>query len=94
MKNIFYSATDLAGRFAESGAGHDKGEIFIILKNNAVFADIADGKKRLAGKPKRKNLKHLKIRNEAADKIRLKLKNNEAVSNEEIKYAIKSLLTK
>ena len=78
---------DLRGFFAESRAGHDKGEVFIIIGNTAEYADIADGKSRTISKPKRKNLKHLMIRKE-------KLAENTTFSNEEIKYAIKGLKRK
>ncbi|MCL2050304.1 MAG: KOW domain-containing RNA-binding protein [Lachnospiraceae bacterium] len=80
---------NMTGLFARSLAGHDKGEIFVIISCDTEYAIIADGKKRTAQKPKRKNLKHLAVmKNKPDDEIRAKLLSHKSVSNEEIKYGL------
>ena len=49
------------GSFVISKAGHDRGEILIVLDFNEQFAYLADGKRRLARKPKKKKLIHLQV---------------------------------
>lgn len=41
-------------------AGRDKGSYFVVMDLDGGYALIADGKRRLVEKPKRKNEKHLR----------------------------------
>ena len=78
------------GHFARSLAGHDKGEIFIILSEQAGIALVADGKGRSLETPKRKNKKHLQVIRHTVDvELHEKLESGHPVRNEDIKRAIK-----
>jgi ribosomal protein L14E/L6E/L27E len=46
---------------AKSTAGHDKGSWYMIVRQEAGFVWIADGRRRKLGFPKRKNIKHVEI---------------------------------
>ncbi|MCD8300723.1 MAG: KOW domain-containing RNA-binding protein [Clostridiales bacterium] len=48
-------------RLATSMAGHDKGEIFVIVGEEEEYVYLADGKSRSVTLPKRKNRKHIQI---------------------------------
>ncbi len=48
-----------SGDIVRSLAGHDQGEIFVVLKVKDGFVQLADGKTRPFDKPKRKRAKHV-----------------------------------
>jgi hypothetical protein len=86
---------DLVGLYAESRAGHDKGDFYIIIREEAECVWVADGKSKTIAKPKRKNKKHLQIMKAYInEELRAKLKGDEAVTNEEIKRALKGFNNK
>lgn len=76
------------GCLARSLAGHDKGNLFIIMKEDAEYVYLADGKTRQAGKPKRKKRRHIQISRIRDEKLREKLMAGNTVRDEEIKYFI------
>lgn len=47
------------GNLAKSLAGHDRNQIFVIVKEEGEYVYVADGRLRLLEKPKRKNKKHV-----------------------------------
>lgn len=47
------------GQIMRSLAGHDKGDFQAVLKVEGAFAYMADGKRRLLERPKKKKLMHL-----------------------------------
>lgn len=49
------------GVLAKSLAGHDKGELFVIIQEDREYVFLADGKKRSIEEPKRKNKKHIQV---------------------------------
>lgn len=49
----------MVGMFATSIAGHDKGQMYIIIKEEGDFAYLADGRTRALENPKKKRKKHL-----------------------------------
>ena len=49
------------GMFARSLAGHDKENLYIIVRREEQFAWVADGKTRTLEKPKKKKWKHLQV---------------------------------
>lgn len=57
---------DLIGRLVVSKAGHDKGRVLCVVDCNGEYLLLADGRKRMAEKPKRKKLKHVELINVAA----------------------------
>ena len=47
------------GTLAFSKAGHDKGELYLILKKVGAEVFLVDGYRRKLDNPKRKNIKHI-----------------------------------
>lgn len=84
--------TDMVGMFAISKAGHDKGTIYLIVKEEAQWVYLLDGRLKSAEKPKKKNKKHiLIIKKQADDTLREKLLGGKCIYNEEIRKAIEKL---
>lgn len=80
----------MIGMFAISKAGHDKDQMYIIVKEEGDFFYLVDGKIRGIEKPKKKRKKHLQIVKSGTDEVLAeKLKSGQIVYNEEIKFAIK-----
>ena len=77
------------GNVAISKAGHDKGSRYLIVKIEKDFAYLVDGKLRKLDKPKKKNIKH--IQNLYIDDNSIKDKIVNGISDEEIKYFVKTL---
>lgn len=49
----------MVGKLAVSLAGHDKGSVFLILREEAGSVYVADGVLRHYASPKKKNTKHI-----------------------------------
>lgn len=84
----------MTGCLAVSKAGHDKDEIYLILKEEKESVFIADGIGKTAASPKKKNKKHIQIIKNIPDgipieEVRRKLESGQPVMDEEIKYVIK-----
>ena len=47
------------GMLARSKAGHDKGEVFVVVELSGEYVFLADGKHRLLSRPKKKKRKHV-----------------------------------
>lgn len=71
----------MLGHFAISKAGHDKGNIYIIIQEDTEYVYLADGCSKLIDSPKKKKRKHIQIINKMIEK--------KPVKNEELKRAIK-----
>lgn len=56
-----YNSDTWAGFLARSKQGHDKGELFLIIREEAPYVFLADGKGRTLEKPKKKKMKHVQI---------------------------------
>ncbi len=78
------------GEFAKSKAGHDKGEIFVILNIEGEYVYLSDGRHRPVEKLKKKKIKHIQIINCIDDELQCKIEKNIVLHNEDIKRAIKS----
>ena len=80
----------MIGMFAVSKAGHDKGQMYVIVKEEGDFVYLADGRLKTLEAPKKKRKKHLQPVKKGMDvALAEKLQNGKTVYNEEIKYAIK-----
>lgn len=77
------------GSLVRSLAGHDRDSFLIIIKEDAEYVYLADGKTRSIRKPKRKKKKHLQTIQSKDDSLQKKLMSGEHVTDEEIKYFIK-----
>ena len=51
----------MIGQFVISKAGHDKGEIYVIVAEEKDFVYLSDGRLKLPEKPKKKRKKQRKI---------------------------------
>ena len=80
----------LTGHFAKSLRGHDKDEIFLIIKEEENFAFLTDGKTRMLDNPKKKKLKHLEITNCISEDVREKINGSLKVTNGDIREAIEN----
>lgn len=79
----------MVGKFAKSKAGHDKNQIYVILKEDTEYVYLVDGKLKTIDKPKKKRKKHIQIILKEDENVSTKLKQSEMLTNEEIKVAIK-----
>lgn len=51
----------MVGMLAMSKAGHDKGTIYVIIREDGEYVYVADGRIKTVDRPKRKNKKHVQI---------------------------------
>lgn len=80
----------MLGMFAVSMAGHDKGRMYLIVKEEGDSVYLVDGKLRMLENPKKKKKKHLQIVKKDIDQMLMqKLISKQTLYNEEIKHAIK-----
>lgn len=86
-----YSLNKYIGCFATSIAGHDHNNIYVIIDADDEYVYLVDGKIRKVNNPKKKKLKHVQLIKRTDDTITGRINNNVALSNEDIKYAIKNI---
>lgn len=80
----------MTGGFAKSKAGHDKGQLYIIVKEENEYVYLADGKGKTLEHPKKKKKKHIQIINKYYDEALCeKFRQSVPIQDEEIKRAIK-----
>ena len=79
------------GCFATSIAGHDHNNIYVIIDADDEYVYLVDGKIRKVNNPKKKKLKHVQLIKRTDDTRACRINNNVALSNEDIKYAIKNI---
>lgn len=77
----------MTGFLAYSLAGHDKGELYLIIEDTGDFVYVADGAVRTLDRPKKKNKRHIQIVKNGIPRIDIS-----SVTNEEIKHFIKLYL--
>ncbi len=74
----------MTGFLAYSIAGHDKGKLYFIMREEQDFVYVSDGLIRPVEKLKRKNKKHIQIIKNFGQRT-----NIESMTNEEVKRLIK-----
>lgn len=84
----------MVGCLAFSKAGHDKDEVYLILREEKEAVYVADGVAKTASAPKKKNKKHIQIIKNGLDELPIgaimrKLESGQPVMDEEIKYILK-----
>lgn len=80
----------MLGMFVKSKSGHDKEQVYIIIKESHEYVYVVDGKYKTLAKPKKKNKKHIQpIIKYKDEEITGKLESNQILYDEEIKRAIK-----
>ncbi len=52
---------DMTGMLAISKAGHDRTEIYVIVREEDEYVYLADGRNRTVDRPKKKNKKHVQV---------------------------------
>jgi len=78
------------GMFARSMAGHDKGELYVIISDNGSTVTLSDGRLKKVKSPKIKNKKHVVIIKKKYDEtLKEKIEKGDKAVNEAIKRAIK-----
>lgn len=86
MNNIF------VGDVVKSVAGRDKGKFMLVIAVGERIT-VIDGKLRRVSTPKQKNPKHLiKVKNSALVELAEKIRNKQAVGNDRVKKALKTVL--
>ncbi|MDD4715032.1 MAG: KOW domain-containing RNA-binding protein [Oscillospiraceae bacterium] len=71
-----------------STAGHDKGQLFLVVGEAERFLLLADGKTRTFGKPKRKNRRHVRFAAASSHPAAAFLQGGGQVENSEIRKAL------
>lgn len=80
----------MIGQFAFSKAGHDKGNLYVVVGREGEFVFLSDGRTKLPEKPKKKKQKHIQPINRTVEaELLQKLQNGGKVYPEEIRYAVK-----
>ena len=80
----------MVGKMAVSKAGHDKLEVFVIVKEDNEYVYLCDGRLKKLDNPKKKSKKHIQIiKHGINDELADKLARGSKVYDEEIKLAIK-----
>ena len=80
----------MTGKFAISRAGHDKGNVYVVVAADDKYVCLADGRLKNLAAPKKKNIRHIQIVNQTvAEELLVRIQNKEANINDAIKYAIK-----
>ena len=80
----------MVGNLALSLAGHDKNQIYIIIKEDDEYVYLSDGRLKPFDLPKKKNKKHIQVINKGVDaELSNRIKEGGSVRNEEIKRIIK-----
>lgn len=82
------------GSLVISKAGHDKGQIYVIIKVDEEYIYLSDGIYKTLDKLKKKKRKHIQRINYIDEQINKKIKNHEPMVNEEIKRTIKLYVDK
>lgn len=78
------------GEIVKSVTGHDKGEIFVVVRMDKEYVYICNGKRRKADNPKKKKIKHIIGLGLTVEWIE---DFPERVNNTSIRKAIKDLIT-
>mgnify|MGYP005790319157 FL=1 len=75
-----------AGCLVQSLAGHDRGGLFIIIREDGDYVYLADGRTRSVSKPKRKKKKHVQLSSRRDPELSQRLAQGMSVRDEEIRY--------
>lgn len=76
-------------RLAESRSGHDRGEVFVIIKEEDRYVFLADGIGRTVEKPKKKNRRHIRVIHEIPPEAAELLSSDTELKNTDIKRVLK-----
>ncbi len=82
------------GMLAYSKAGHDKGNLYVIMKADHEYVYLVDGIHKKLSNPKKKKIKHIQIINEIPESMKECISSGKKVTDEDIKRSIKIFLKK
>ena len=75
----------------EATAGREKGKLFFVLETDGEdYLLLADGKSRHVEAPKRKKRKHVRFVSDTGDRVAVKIRENEKITNSELRKSIAS----
>ena len=77
-----------AGDVVRSAAGHDRGELFLVLREEGDFLWLVDGKGRKLETPKKKRRKHVVSAGVWTHPVTVRLKEGGPVLDSEIRRAL------
>ena len=81
----------MIGFLASSKAGHDKDKIYVIIKEDAEYVWLADGKIKTIDNPKKKRKKHIQlIKYFYNEEIKTSLSEGKKISDLEIVMILKN----
>jgi large subunit ribosomal protein L14e len=84
------ASAELIGMVVTSRAGRDAGDSYVVVGAAGVdMVLVADGRRRNAGRPKRKNVKHLVVHGPAGP-LAGRLREGQAVTDDELRAALAS----
>lgn len=80
------------GQLVHSKSGRDKDRYFVIVNIlNDDYVLIADGSFRKISNPKKKKIKHLVLHEKYSEEVRMKLNNNEQITDSDLKTYLQSM---
>ena len=79
-----------AGALCISLAGHDKGEVFVIIGETGEYVSLVNGVSRPLAKPKRKKKKHIQIMHDEEEWKRKSLIEGGRIRDEHVRSMIRS----
>lgn len=74
---------------ARSKSGHDRGHVYVILREEGEYVYLVDGVRKTAEKPKKKNRKHIQIIKKMPEPVEALLCREDFQKNEVLKRALK-----
>ncbi len=79
----------IKGMYARSLAGHDKGQLYVILETDDTYVYLCDGRLRPLDKPKKKKRIHIQPDYDIAPVIRERLETQKPLRDQDIRKALK-----
>lgn len=79
----------MTGKFAVSKSGHDKGQLYLIVREDERYVFLADGEYKTVAHPKKKNKRHIQIIKQIPEEVSSRMSQHEGFLDLEVKRAIK-----
>ncbi len=80
------------GQIVKSTAGRDMGQYFIIVQMDEIYIYLVNGNTRRLEAPKKKKKKHVQITHAVAQELADKIRNDDKLSNAEIRRSLKDFI--
>lgn len=80
----------MIGQFVISKAGHDKGQLYVIVAEKDGYVYLSEGRLKPPGRPKKKKKRHVQpIQRTVDEALLVRLQSGECIEPEAVKYAVK-----